>query len=83
VCRQFPNKHNKKESKMTEGDQETTRKSCEHDPELVIAYLWYALEDVRSLSERGMRHLEDAIRALSEDTRVVAIPSASEGHRFS
>lgn len=45
-----------------------------HDaPELLIAYLQYALADVRSLSERSARLLEQAIETLTEDISVVDI----------
>jgi hypothetical protein len=49
------------------------RRSSRHDPDLILAYLRYALEDVREFSERGGRELELAIRALTEDTRVIRI----------
>jgi hypothetical protein len=39
-------------------------------PEMVIAYLKYAVADVRALSPHGTRLLEDAIAALIEDTAV-------------
>lgn len=37
-------------------------------PDMVIAYLKYAVADVRALSPHGTRLLEDAIAALIEDT---------------
>jgi hypothetical protein len=40
--------------------------TAEH-PDVLIAYLRYALEDVRKYSDRSTRHLEAAIRSLSED----------------
>ena len=39
------------------------------DTDLVIAYLLYALKDVRPLSERSTQLLEGAIATLIEDTR--------------
>jgi hypothetical protein len=36
--------------------------------ELVIAYLSYALEDVRALSEAGSRFLQMTIATIAEDT---------------
>lgn len=44
-----------------------------NDPNLLLAYLQYALSDVRSLSERSGRHLELAISTLGEDTSVVDV----------
>jgi hypothetical protein len=38
-------------------------------PKQVIAYLSYALEDVRALSPRSMVYLANAIAALAEDTQ--------------
>ena len=40
-------------------------------PDRVIAYLLYALEDVRSLSPRGMILLANAIVAVAEDTHAL------------
>lgn len=39
------------------------------DSDRVIAYLLYALKDVRALSERSTQLLEGAIATLIEDTR--------------
>jgi hypothetical protein len=39
------------------------------DSDLVIAYLLYALKDVRALSERSTQLLEGAIATLIEETR--------------
>jgi len=40
---------------------------------LVLAYLHYALDDVREFSERSARSLELAIRTLDEDTSAIRI----------
>ena len=47
------------------------RHSDRENPNLLIAYLQYALSDVRALSERSGHHLEQAIETLSEDTSLV------------
>lgn len=39
------------------------------DSDLVIAYLLYALKDVRAISERSTQLLEGAIATLIEETR--------------
>ena len=39
------------------------------NPELVIAYLRYAVDDVRAISQRSAEILEMAIRAMIEDLR--------------
>ena len=41
--------------------------TAEH-PDVLIAYLRYALEDVRKYSDRSTGHLEAAIKSLLEDT---------------
>ena len=46
-------------------------RSDRHDPNLLLAYLRYALDDVRVLSERSACHLEMAIDRLAEDTGVI------------
>lgn len=38
-------------------------------PELLIEYLYYAIQDVRSVSARGARLLEDAIATVVKDAR--------------
>jgi hypothetical protein len=54
--------------------QQTRRREREKDsPEMLISFLQYALEDVRALSARGGRHLDQAIAALSEDTSAVDV----------
>lgn len=50
-----------------------TRRPSRHDPDLILAYLQYALNDVREFSERSGRQLELAINSLAEDTRVIRI----------
>jgi hypothetical protein len=49
--------------------QPERRRGREKDsPEMLISFLQYALDDVRALSARSSRHLEQAISALAEDT---------------
>ena len=48
-----------------------TDRSTNDSPELLIAYLRYALDDVRALSDRSGRHLEQAIKTLAEDTSLI------------
>jgi hypothetical protein len=44
------------------------RKTIEpHQRELIIAYLTYALEDVRAVSELGLQLLELAIATITDD----------------
>jgi hypothetical protein len=50
-----------------------------HDPDLLIAYLRYAVEEVRDLSERSADLLEAAIITLSQDTSIVAV-TKEEAH---
>jgi hypothetical protein len=50
---------------MTEGHESKTERQRERD--LVIAYLSYALEDVRALSDVGTRLLQMTIESLSDD----------------
>lgn len=58
------------------------RQSDRENPNLLIAYLRYALSDVRALSERSGRHLEQAIETLSEDTSLVDLAeTAGARHR--
>jgi hypothetical protein len=45
-------------------------------PEMLISFLQYALDDVRALSERSGRHLEQAISTLAEDTSVIDVSKA-------
>jgi hypothetical protein len=53
--------------------QERSGRFDRNDPNLLLAYLQYALADVRSLSERSGRHLELAISTLIEDTSVIDV----------
>jgi hypothetical protein len=39
------------------------------DPQLLITFLHYALDDVRKLSERSARLLEQAINALAQEAQ--------------
>jgi hypothetical protein len=41
------------------------------DPNLVLAYLYYALADVSGLSKRSTQYLKQAIATLAEDSRVL------------
>jgi hypothetical protein len=66
---------------MPSAKAQVARRSAHDAPELLIAYLRYALDDVRSLSDRSGRHLEQAIETLTEDTSVVDLAQAVIGHR--
>ena len=49
------------------------RRKDQDSPELLISYLRYALDDVRAVSERSGRHLEQAISTLTEDTSLINV----------
>jgi hypothetical protein len=51
--------------------------TVEH-PDVLIAYLRYALEDVRKYSDRSTRHLEAAIASLSEDASLFMCANDAE-----
>ena len=53
--------------------REQRSRSSLHSPDLVLAYLHYALDDVREFSERSTRSLELAIKTLDEDTSAIRI----------
>jgi hypothetical protein len=53
------------------------RRGNPESPQLLINFLRYALDDVRALSERSGRHLEEAISMLTEDTSVIDIGRAN------
>ena len=53
------------------------RRREKDSPQLLINFLRYALDDVRALSERSGRHLEEAISMLTEDTSVIDIGRAN------
>ena len=57
--------------------REKRSRSNLHSPDLVLAYLQYALDDVREFSERGARSLELAIKTLDEDTSAIRIKQTS------
>jgi hypothetical protein len=60
-------------------DKATMRRSNDRDnPNLLIAYLRYALADVSALSERSGRYLEQAIETLTEDTSLVDLAESVE-----
>ena len=44
------------------------------DPEMLISFLHYVLDDVRKLSERSAHLLEQAISALAHEAAIVAHP---------
>jgi hypothetical protein len=44
---------------------------------LVLAYLQYALDDVREFSERSAHSLELAIKTLDEDTSAIRIKQST------
>jgi hypothetical protein len=48
-----------------------SRRFDRRDPAQLLAYLQYALDDVRLNSERSGRHLEQAITMLAEDTSII------------
>lgn len=51
-------------------------------PDVLIAYLRYALDDVRKYSDRSTLHLEAAIKSLLEDTSLsVTADQAALGRR--
>ena len=54
------------------------RRRERESPQLLINFLQYALDDVRALSERSGRHLEEAISTLTEDTRLVDVSPAGD-----
>jgi len=55
---------------------QAARRHTSDAPELLIAYLQYALADVRVLSERSGSYLEKAIETLSEDISVIDVANA-------
>lgn len=52
------------------------RRRDKESPQLLISFLRYALDDVRALSERSGRHLEEAISTLTEDTSLIDVSRA-------
>jgi hypothetical protein len=48
-------------------EKEADKPAEEHDRELIVAYLSYALEDVRALSNMGVFLLSMAIASISDD----------------
>lgn len=52
------------------------RRREKESPQLLINFLQYALNDVRALSERSGRHLEEAISTLTEDTSLIDVSRA-------
>ena len=50
----------------------TSSKQAASDPEMLISFLHYALDDVRKLSERSARLLEQAISTLAQEAAVTA-----------
>jgi hypothetical protein len=55
------------DSGVPQMDRENMADLTRSDPRLVIAYLAYALEDVRTLSGLGVQFLQMAIAAINED----------------
>jgi hypothetical protein len=51
----------------------TTLRTRQDSPELLIAYLQYAVAEVSALSERSGRYLQRAIDTLSEDTSLIDV----------
>jgi len=63
---------------MPQAKVQTARRNTSQDsPELLVSFLRYALDDVRSLSERSGRHLELAISSLTEDTSALDAAKAA------
>jgi len=61
---------------MTQAKTRAARRREQDSPEMLISFLRYALDDVRALSERSGRHLEEAISTLAEDTSVIDVTEA-------
>jgi hypothetical protein len=55
-------RHEKNDAEIVEGNAKTT-------PDQMIAYLLYALQEVRVMSQRSAGQLASAIAALAEDTQ--------------
>ncbi len=55
----------------------TIAEDATSDPEMLIIFLQYALEDVRKLSDRSAALLEQAITALADETAMAAPRSLS------
>jgi hypothetical protein len=47
----------------------TLSEDAASDPQMLISFLHYALDDVRKLSERSARLLEQAINALAQEAQ--------------
>ena len=61
---------------MAHAKAQALRRREQDSPEMLISFLQYALDDVRALSERSGRHLEQAISTLAEDTSVIDVTGA-------
>jgi hypothetical protein len=63
----------------------TLSKDAASDPQMLITFLHYALDDVRKLSERSARLLEHAINALAQEAQEAqeARKAAMTAHRQS
>jgi len=61
---------------MAHAKAQAVRRREQDSPEMLISFLQYALDDVRALSERSGRHLEQAISTLAEDTSVIDVTGA-------
>jgi hypothetical protein len=68
---------------MSQQKLHATRRLAHDSPELLVSFLQYALDDVRALSERSGRHLEQAISSLVEDTSVVDLSANGRNIRNS
>jgi hypothetical protein len=53
---------------MFHGEEKESKTLSPRQRELVVAYLSYALEDVRALSEAGSHLLQMTIATITEDT---------------
>ena len=54
----------------------TLTAEVESDPQMVITFLQYALDDVRKHSTRSAHLLEQAISALAQEAALVAYPQS-------
>jgi hypothetical protein len=61
---------------MASAKAQAGRHNAKDSPEMLISFLQYALDDVRALSQRSGRHLEEAISTLAEDTSLMGLGTA-------
>jgi hypothetical protein len=63
---------------MAPAKAQPARRNVKDSPEMLISFLRYALDDVRALSQRSGRHLEQAISTLAEDTSLLGVGPAAD-----